>query len=273
MLCVYGGNSGWIGSKFVEIYPDCVVQKRNEYKPKTNDILYFISTTHNYNVYDDEKFCDDIDINLKYLCLVLKHCKSENITFNFISSWFVYGKCVDIPATEETICNPTGFYSITKKCAEDLIKSFCDTFGVKYRILRLCNVLGKDPGASKRKNAVSWMIEQLKEDKEISLYDNGTHKRDFLYIDDVCEAIWVVTQKGKLNEVYNIGSGIGTKISEIVYNAHELLHSKSIISNIEPPEFHNQVQSKHFWMDSSKLNNLGWKQKFDNFEIVRKLCL
>ena len=155
--------------------PGCVLQERGEFKPKTKDILYFVSTTHNYNIHDEGHFCDDVDLNLKYLCQVLEYCKSEDITFNFISSWFVYGKTPDMPATEESPCNPTGFYSITKKCAEDLIKSFCGTFGVKYRILRLCNVLGDDPRASKRKNAVSWMIQQLKEDKPISLYDNGSH--------------------------------------------------------------------------------------------------
>ena len=274
MLSVYGGKTGWIGSRFFEMYsPGCVLQERGEFKPKTKDILYFVSTTHNYNIHDEGHFCDDVDLNLKYLCQVLEHCKSEDITFNFISSWFVYGKTPDMPATEESPCNPTGFYSITKKCAEDLIKSFCGTFGVKYRILRLCNVLGDDPRASKRKNAVSWMIQQLKEDKPISLYDNGSHKRDFLHVDDVCEAIWVVVNRGELNECYNIGSGQGTTCTEIVYNAIERLQSKSHITNIDPPKFHDQVQTKHFWMDTSKLSKLGWKPRFSNFEIVKKLCL
>lgn len=274
MLSIYGGKTGWIGSRFVEMYEsECLIQNRGEFKPRSKDILYFVSTTHNYNIYDDGHFCDDVDLNLKYLCQVLENCKSKDITFNFISSWFVYGKCLDLPVTEESICNPTGFYSITKKCAEDLIKSFCETFGVKYRIIRLCNVLGDDPKASKRKNAVSWMINQLKLNNAISLYDKGSHKRDFLYIDDVCDAIWVIVNKGKLNEVYNVGSGRGTEVSEIVYNAYERLQSKSIITNIKPPEFHDQVQTKHFWMDSSKLENLGWIPRFNNFEIVKKLCL
>ena len=117
------------------------------------------------------------------------------------------------------------------------------------------------------------MVEQLKEDKPISLYDHGSHKRDFLHVDDVCEAIWVVLNRGELNECYNIGSGQGTTCAEIVYNAAERLQSKSHITNIDPPKFHDQVQIKHFWMDTSKLRNLGWKPRFSNFEIVKKLCL
>ena len=67
MLSVYGGKTGWIGSKFVNMYgPGVVLQERGEFKPKTKDILYFVSTTHNYNIHDDGHFCDDVDLNLKY---------------------------------------------------------------------------------------------------------------------------------------------------------------------------------------------------------------
>ena len=105
----------------------------------------------NYNVFKDITL--DVETNLKVLCEVLENCKKEGIVFNFVSSWFVYGD-VPLPAREEYYCKPTGFYSITKKAAEDLIISFCKTFGTEYRILRLCNVLGRGDGkVSAKKNA------------------------------------------------------------------------------------------------------------------------
>ena len=65
-------------------------------------------------------------------------------------------KTKNLPVNESQPCDPKGFYSITKKCAEDLLISFCNTFGVKYRIIRLCNVMGKgDKGASSKKNAIT----------------------------------------------------------------------------------------------------------------------
>ena len=86
------------------MYPDLVVkQDRDDRVPKTNNILYMISTTDNYNVHANITL--DVDTNLKVLCEVLEHCKKKNIVFNFISSWFVYGT-VDLPATEDTPCNP-----------------------------------------------------------------------------------------------------------------------------------------------------------------------
>ena len=140
-ISVYG-STGFIGSRFVELYEEESIKlPRYQRNPETPNILYFISTTHNYHVHDDITL--DVKTNLEVLCQVLKYCKSRDIVFNFISSWFVYGKDTDLPAREDSICNPTGFYSITKKCAEDLIISFCNTYGVKYRIIRLCNVLGR----------------------------------------------------------------------------------------------------------------------------------
>ena len=139
MISVYGA-SGFVGGRFCNLYPNFIAkQDREERKPKTNNILYLISTVDNYNVHTDITL--DVETNLKVLCEVLDFCRDSDIVFNFISSWFVYGE-TELPAKEEMHCNPTGFYSITKKTAEDLLISFCRTYNVKYRILRLCNVMG-----------------------------------------------------------------------------------------------------------------------------------
>ena len=258
MLSVFGGT-GFIGSNFCKMFPTKVVKiDRNDRDPKTNEILYFISTVDNYNVFSDLQV--DVDTNIKILCEVLQKCKEKNITFNFISSWFVYGK-TDLPAKEEYHCSPTGFYSITKKCAEDLLISFCKTYKINYRILRLCNVYGiGDNKTSKKKNAIQYMIELLKKDEEVFLYDNGTPLRDIMHVNDICSAINLVLEKGELNSIYNIGSGIPTKIGDIIQKAKNMLGSKSTISSVDAPEFHNLVQVKDFWMDTSKLKSLGFEQ-------------
>ena len=98
MYSVFGAT-GYIGGTFCNLYPNLVVrQDREDRIPKSNNILYLISTTDNYNVHSNITL--DVDTNLKVLCEVLDHCKNENVVFNFISSWFVYGN-VGLPATEE----------------------------------------------------------------------------------------------------------------------------------------------------------------------------
>ena len=105
-------GKGFIGSRFTELYPNVIVNERNDYQVKTNNVLYFISTTDNYSVITDPYI--DITTNLLTLIKTLESCKNKDITFNFISSWFVYGQ-IALPATENSICEPRGFYSITKE--------------------------------------------------------------------------------------------------------------------------------------------------------------
>jgi len=271
MISLYG--CGFVGSKFKSLYTSEVeVQERDDRYPHHNEILYMISTIDNYNVHD--KITLDVDTNLKILCEVLDYCRSEDIIFNFVSSWFVYGKGGDVPAREDSPCDPTGFYSITKKCAEDLIISFAQTTGMKYRILRLCNVMGEgDTKASKKKNAIQWMVNELKADRDIKVYDHGSHCRDIMHVEDVCRAIKLVMDKGELNEIYNIGSGKPTKVSEIVELAKHFTRSRGEIINIDPPEFHNNVQTQHFWLDTTKLKKLGFAQHITNEFIVKDLCI
>ena len=271
MISLYG--CGFIGSKFQEMFsPVVTVQGREERKPHSNEILYFISTIHNYNVHDN--ITRDVDTNLRVLCETLEHCRSNDITFNFVSSWFVYGKGGELPATELSVCKPTGFYSITKKCAEDLIISFAETTGMKYRILRLCNVMGAgDKKASRKKNAIQWMIEELKNDRDVKIYDHGSHTRDIMHVSDVCRAIKLVIDKGEKNEIYNIGSGVPSTVAEFMHHAKDLTRSRGQLINIDPPEFHKNVQTQNFWMDTTKLKSLGFEPHVSNEFIVKDLCI
>tara|TARA_B100000927_G_scaffold56206_1_gene43051 strand:+ start:32 stop:850 length:819 start_codon:yes stop_codon:yes gene_type:complete len=271
MISLYG--CGFVGREFNRLFErDVCVIPREERKPKSNDILYMISTTHNYHVHD--RITLDVDTNLHVLCEVLEHCRSEDITFNFVSSWFVYGAGGNLPAKEDDDLNPNGFYSITKLCAEDLIRSFAQTYGMRYRILRLCNVLGYgDTNATKQKNAVTWMINELKDDRDVKIYDDGSHTRDFMHVTDVCNAIKLIIDKGAEDEIYNIGSGQPTTIREVLEYAKYFTNSKGNLNSIKTPDFHKVVQGlQHFYMDNSKLKSLGFDTLYDVKDMVRELC-
>ena len=266
------GASGYIGGNFMKQFPNrCLDQERDNRIPKSENILYFISTVDNYNIFKDITL--DVETNLKILCEVLDNCRGGKFTINFISSWFVYGETA-MPAKENSLCYPKGFYSITKKAAEDLLISFCKTYKQNYRIIRLCNVVGNsDKGASAKKNAITHMIDLLKSDKEITLYDNGTPTRDILHVIDICNAIEVICTKGNLNEVFNIGRGESTPIGYILNKAKKILGSNSNIKFVDAPEFHKIVQTKHFSMDVSKLSQLGFSPRYNIDEIIKELCL
>ncbi len=175
-------GAGFVGGRYAKLAKDVIVNDRTDYEIKSNEVLYFISTIDNYNVFTNPYI--DIETNLTTLIKTLESCKDKDVTFNFISSWFVYGN-VDLPAKESAYCDPKGFYSITKRTAEQLLISYCETFNIKYRILRLANVLGEsDHKVSKKKNALQYMINELKAGNTVSLYDGGEAYRDYIYVDD-----------------------------------------------------------------------------------------
>jgi len=269
---VFGGT-GFVGSAYVRaLEHNYILNDRNDYVPKANNILYFISTTDNYNVHTNLHI--DIDTNLTVLMNVLENIpvhKRSDYTFNFVSSWFVYGD-TDLPAVETSVCNPKGFYSITKRAAEQLLISYCETFGMKYRILRLANVAGPgDKNASAKKNALAYLIKQLKAGAPIELYDGGQFIRDYIHIEDCVRAINLVITSGDVNTIYNIGNGVPILFKDLIYTAKELLNSNSNIISIPQKQFHSVVQVKSMYMDNTKLLTLGYQQQFNMYDILISL--
>ena len=262
MLSVYG--AGYIGGRYCQMYPkDTHVTPREQRSPVTKEILYFISTIDNSNIHTNITL--DVETNLRIFCEVLDHCRSADISINFISSWFVYGDC-DLPAREDSICNPKGFYSITKKCAEDLLIDFCRTYKVKYRILRMPNVVGGfDPKASPKKNAIHYLIDELKNNNDITLYNNGEIIKDIMHVDDVCRGINRVINEGEFNTIYNIGSGQKTTLGDIIRTAKHFLNSESKILT-------KNAVTQDMFLDSSKLRRLGFQPQISQTEIIRELC-
>ena len=263
MISLYGAT-GFIGKAFHNNYPEeTIAIAREQREPESDNVLYMISTVDNYNVYKDPYL--DINTNLNVLIQTLEKCKDKpDLVFNFVSSWFVYGKTNDLPATEETYCNPKGFYSITKRAAEQLLISYCETFGINYRIFRLCNVYGEsDSKVSKKRNAMQYLINEIANDRDVNLYDGGENIRDYMYVGDVARAIYHCTKSAPINQIINIGSGRPTKIKDIMLYAKKKLNSKSNFNSIEAPDFHKVVQIKNMFLDNTKLKNLGFEEKFD----------
>ena len=268
-ISVYGGT-GFIGSAFQKVFCDEVILiPREERKPQTNNIVYFLSTTSNYNIFDDPHI--DINTNLNILMEVLEHCKNTDVTFNYISTGFVYGSDI-LNAKETDHCDPKGFYSITKRTAEQLLVSFCETFNIKYRIIRSSSVYGSDKTQTSKKNVLGHMVNLLRQNQDITLYDNGEYYRDYMHVEDASRAIKHIMDNGNLNEIYNIGAGFPELYREIILMTRSMLGSKSNIISIETPEFYKRVQAKNFTLNLDKLKSLGFEISIPLIDGLDDLC-
>lgn len=269
-ISVFGGT-GFVGSEFCNQFSDQIIlMDRDATVPASNKVLYLISTIDNYNVLTDPYI--DINTNLTHLMKVLENCKDNGTDFTFISSWFVYGD-TDLPARENSVCQPKGFYSITKYAAEMLLESYCKTFNIKYKIIRLGNVVGKtDDKVSKKKNALQYLINELRNNNDINLYYDGEFYRDFIHVSDVASGIKFIMDNGFDQEIYNLATGKAIEFKDVILRAKEILNSTSKIGTMDATEFHKIVQVKSMFLDIYKVRSLGWQPSYTIEDILQELC-
>jgi len=253
------GSTGFVGSHYIKKSRLTTIPiARENLTSQSKEILYLVGTVHNYNVFSDVNV--DIDSNLKFLMNTLEASRNvyPDLVFNFVSSWFVYGPG-EIPFREDQPCNPKGFYSITKYAAELLLRSYCETHSLSYRIIRLGNVLGPgDKKTSTKKNAVQFMANKIRNGEDVYLYQGGNVLRDFIHVDDVVLGLDLILGKAPMNEIFNLASGTGLNVGELLHRFRSLTGSQSVLHKIETPKFHNLVQAKDSILDISKIKQLGF---------------
>lgn len=271
------GAEGFVGSEFCKQFSDEVIRiDKLSIEPQTPYILFLRSTTDNYNVHDSPTL--DIETNLLHFMDVLDSCHKKygnKFEFNLISSWFVYGGGIynpKEPLTESALCNPKGFYSITARCREQLLISYCETFGIKYSILRLANVLGsKDKKVSKKKNALQYIIDRLIHNEDVGLYNGGKFYRDYIDVRDCAKAIKLVLESDRKHLIYNISNGQSYLFRDLVEFSSSYSQSKSNIWDMEKPDFHATVQVDDVFLSNERLKELGYKPEFTIWQTLQTI--
>ena len=272
MFSIYG-STGFIGSRFMDMYPqESISIPRLQNKPMSTDVVYFISTAHNYYIFEKPHL--DIDTNLNKLIDVLEEFRlnNPNGVFNFISSWFVYGMNSTMNTKESDYPDPRGFYSITKRTAEQMLMCYCDTHKLKYRILRMTNIIGEgDKGVSTKKNALQYMMGLLKKNEPVKLYDNGENIRDYMHVDDACRAIHLCVTNSPTNTITNISNRQPVTIGELVRYSKKKMGSTSEIHSIETPASHKVVQYVEVCLNNDKLLSYGYTPSINTIEAVDRI--
>jgi len=134
---------------------------------------------------------------------VRKVFPQQRIRFLHISTDEVYGSLGETGAfTEETALAPNSPYSASKTAADLLARAYHRTYGLPVLITRCSNNFGPYQFPEK---LVPLMISNAIEGKELPIYGDGMHIRDWIYVEDHCRALDVVLHHGREGEVYNVG--------------------------------------------------------------------
>ena len=234
---------------------------------KIDTIVNFAAETHVDNSIESSDEFIKTNINGTHTLLKMLH-KYEIKKFVQISTDEVYGALSenDKPFTENTPLAPNSPYSASKTSADLLCRSFYETYKYPIVITRCSNNYGSNQHTEK---LIPKMIENIKSGKKIPIYGDGRNIRDWVHVEDHCEAIDLVLHKGKNGEVYNIGGECEKRnidIANIVLS--HLNASTDLIEYVEDRKGHDW----RYAVDITKIKNeLGWypKRKFN--ESIREL--
>lgn len=175
-----------------------------------------------------------------------------------ISTDEVYGSLgPDGKFTEDTPLHPNSPYAASKASADLLCLAYQHTFNLPIIITRCSNNYGPYQFPEK---LIPLMIVNALNDKPLPVYGNGSNIRDWLHVQDHCEAIDVVLHKGKVGEVYNIGGNNEWKNIDIVKLLLKKLNKpESLITFVTDRPGHDF----RYAIDATKIKNvLGWEPRY-----------
>ena len=135
------------------------------------------------------------------------------------------GGLVELLKTDENSrIHPSSFYGITKQTQEDIVKVMCTSLKMNFTALRFQNVYGPGQSLSNPYTGILSIFSNLiRSGKNINIFEDGNESRDFVYIDDVVNSIYLsLTSEKALNKIYNVGSGVGTSVKRV---ANELINA------------------------------------------------
>ncbi len=156
----------------------------------------------------------DFEVNAAGTLNVLEACRKAGVEHvAYASSAAVYGNPLQLPIDELHIAKPMSPYGISKLAGESYVLSYGKLFGIKASALRLFNVFGKGQSASSPYSGViTKFANALSNGHRPVIFGSGKQTRDFVHVDDVCEAFASAIQSDGFGEPINIGSGKQTSV-------------------------------------------------------------
>ncbi len=203
--------------------------------------------------------------NIRGTYTILEILRKQKKRFIQISTDEVYGSLENDSATEEYRFNPSNPYAATKASAELLVNSFVKTYDLDCVITRCTNNYGPRQFYEK---LIPKTIFLANNNKRIPIYGEGKNIRDWIFVDDHCDAVFKILLDGKQGQSYNISANNEIDNISLVKKILEIMDKSSdLINFVEDRPGHDLRYS----LDSTKISNsLGWNNKTNFDDAIRK---
>ncbi|MBI4281346.1 dTDP-glucose 4,6-dehydratase, partial [Candidatus Uhrbacteria bacterium] len=174
-----------------------------------------------------------------------------------ISTDEVFGSIVDGEFSETSSFEPNSPYAASKAGGDHLCRAYVKTYNAPVIVTHSCNFFGPYQYPEKM---LPLFITNLLEGKTVPLYGDGQNIREWIYTEDHCRAIDLILHKGKIGDVYNIGTGdrfTNSELTTMVLTA--LGKGEEMIERVKDRLGHD----RRYAIDSAKLRTeLGWKPQY-----------
>lgn len=169
----------------------------------------------------------------------------------------------DDPHYEHSLLKPTSIYSASKAAAEMFCHAYVHSFGLDVVTVRGNNAYGKQYP----EKLIPRFLSLLKQGKPLTIQGTGQQRRSFLYVDDFCDAIFVVLDKGLAGDIYNIGSQDELTVLEVARILADEMKVPLELQYVKDRDFNDA----RYLIHSGALEQLGWKQKTSFREGLREV--
>lgn len=194
--------------------------------PKVDTIVNFAAESHVDRSIADPK--DFIKSNYLGVCNVLEVLRNnKKIKLLHISTDEVYGEILKGKHIENDEMNPSNPYSATKASAETMIRAYSRTYDLDTTITRATNNFGPRQFPDK---LIPWTILSALRNKTIQLHGNASHKRQWIYVNDHCDALLKILKNWKSSSIYNIAGNNEIANLNIVKKIMKMMNKKDLIS-------------------------------------------
>lgn len=188
------------------------------------DLVFHLMSTTMPSI-TNQKIPEELTANVVVTAKMLDACVRRRVKkVVFLSSGgTVYGQVSQCPIKEDAPTNPISSYGVQKITIEKLLYLYGYLHGLDYRIVRLANPYGPYQRPNGMLGAITTFTYKALRNEEISVFGDGSVVRDFIYIDDAIRAILNIALGESEYKTFNVGSGTGTSISQVLHTIQRVL--------------------------------------------------
>ncbi len=217
---------------------------------------------------------NDLDVNCRGHLTILEACRTFNpqVTIVFPSSRLVYGKPRYLPVDELHPLAPESIYAAHKLAVENYHLIYGRLHGLKATVLRISNPYGPfQAGEGRSYGIANAFIQSAVCGTPISLFGDGSQRRDYLYIDDLVHGLLCsASVEAARGSIYNIGDGKGTSLMELAELALQAAGRGSIVQ-VPWPEEYRAIETGDYLSDITRAKEeLGWQPVTEMGEGIRR---